>query len=189
LLCTKRKAGQFTYISVANLIERKRIDLVIRAFSEIHRQDENTALMIVGGGSALPELKKLCGELGVENAVAFTGVVANKDLPAVYNRCHCFVLPSQAETFGVVYAEAAACGLPVIATDCGGPADIVNNENGILIQKDSLNELTEAMQYIKQKIKKFNARNIADDISNRFGEKSIAHILTDIYNGVINEVN
>lgn len=183
------KFDKFTYISVANLIERKRIDLVIKAFSEIHRQDEKTRLMIVGDGPMLPELKKLCLELGVEQAVEFTGIIPNKDLPATYNRCHCFVLPSRAETFGVVYAEAAACGLPVIATDCGGPADIVNSINGVLIQKDSLAELTEAMRYIKQNIKNFDPQNISDDIINRFGEKSIAHILTDIYFGVINDFN
>lgn len=184
-----KKRDRFTYISVANLIKRKRIDLVIRAFSEIHRADKQTALMIVGDGPEKQGLQKLCIELGVEDAVTFTGVIENKNLPAVYNQCHCFVLPSQAETFGVVYAEAAACGLPVIATDCGGPVDIVNSGNGIIIKKDSLDELTAAMRIIKQNINNYNAQNISADISRRFGEKSVAHILRDLYTGAMYEDN
>jgi glycosyltransferase involved in cell wall biosynthesis len=184
----KGKLGKFTYISVANLIERKRIDLVIRAFSEIHQQDNDTRLMIVGDGPMLDELRKLCKELHMENAVEFTGVISNKNLPEIYNKCHCFVLPSQAETFGVVYAEAAACGLPVIATDCGGPTDIVNRENGIIIKKDSLADLTEAMKHMKNNFREYNAQNISDDITRRFGEVSIAQKLIYIYSGVINEI-
>ena len=56
-----------------------------------------------------------------------------------------FVLASRKETFGIVYVEAMAKGLPVIATKCGGPEEFVNKENGILVPVDNVEELSKAM--------------------------------------------
>lgn len=58
----------------------------------------------------------------------------------------CFVLPSRSETFGIGFIEAFATGTPVIATRCGGPEDFVNEENGMLVDVDCVDELTQKMQ-------------------------------------------
>jgi glycosyltransferase involved in cell wall biosynthesis len=76
------------------------------------------SLMIVGEGPLEPELRRLAVELGIDDRVRFAGRVEDEQLPACYQACDAFVLPSLARTeaFGVVQVEAMAAGLPVVST-------------------------------------------------------------------------
>ena len=84
--------------------------------------------------------------------------------------CDAFVLASRAETFGVVYVEAMAAGLPVIATACGGPEDFVSEENGILIPADNEEKLTEALIEMYHMAHKYDKQAISEK-----QEKSLLH--------------
>lgn len=178
------KYNCFTFISVGNLIASKRFDLTINAFEKVKRFVSRTQLIIVGQGPLEQELKQLANKLNVANDVCFVGQIDNHMLPELYGKCHCFVLPSMFETFGVVYAEAAACGLPLIATKCGGPEDIINTINGLLIEKNSVQALAEAMSYIYQNYAQYSASDISQNILNRFGEEVIIKQLIDIYKAI-----
>ena len=84
------------------------------------------------------------------------------EIVKVYEECDCFVLPSAGETFGVVYVEAMAAGLPVIATRCGGPEDFVNEDNGILIIseiKDMHNESIADDKYHRPTSLRYSTKN------------------------------
>ena len=70
-------------------------------------------------------LKNLIIELGIEKCVEFTGKLSREEMLPKLSYSNVFVLPSNSETFGVVYIEAMALGLPVIATKCGGPEDFL----------------------------------------------------------------
>ncbi|MEG2011512.1 MAG: glycosyltransferase, partial [Bacilli bacterium] len=181
------KENRFTFISVGNLIKRKRMDLTISAFAKLYEKDGGIQLKIVGDGSLRQELLKLAKEKGVDHVVEFLGERPNKKIPEIYNKCHCFVLPSEAETFGVVYAEAAACGLPVIATDCGGPKDIVNSNNGFLIKCNDIEALYTAMCNVYINYKDFNIREISENMLDCFGKARIIQALVESYEEIQNE--
>jgi glycosyltransferase involved in cell wall biosynthesis len=181
------KNKEFTFVTVGSLISRKRMDLVILAFSRLFMQYDNIRLIIIGTGPLLPSLKKMSSELKTDHVIRFEGIISNKHIPQTFNECHCFVLPSEMETFGVVYAEAAACGLPIIATDCGGPSDIVNQNNGLLIPKNNEEALFEAMKYMIMNFEQYDSYHISKDALNKFGEEKITENLLKAYRGILNE--
>src|SRR5699024_5579898 len=87
------------------------------------------------------ELKKLAVKLGVSEQVIFAGKVSYDDLPAYYNAASIFAMPARTrgrgldiEGLGIVYLEAQACGVPVIAGKSGGaPETVIDGETGIVV--------------------------------------------------------
>ena len=93
------------------------------------------------------------------------------------------------ETFGVVYAEALAAGLPVIGTKCGGPEDFVDDSNGILVEVGNKTELVEAMKYMYENRSSYDSNVIRQGVSKRFSEETIAGQLMLVYQDVIRKRN
>lgn len=181
----KDNKQDFCIISVGGLITRKRFDLTIQAFKKFHDDFPNSRLLIVGKGPLETRLRALSQSLDVAKAVQFLGQIDNRILKEYYALADCFVLPSNNETFGVVYGEAAAAGLPIIATKCGGPEDIVTDSNGILIPIGDGDALYRAMRYVYEHIGEYDARNISAEIKSKFGEKVVANELLSVYKEVM----
>lgn len=120
--------GARVLLTVARLRDTERYkecDTVLRAIPHVLRRAPDTRYVIVGEGDELPRLRALAGRLGVRDAVVFAGRAPDAELPAYYNACDLFVMPSTGEGFGIVFIEALACGKPVIAGDAGGSRDAV----------------------------------------------------------------
>ena len=130
---------------VGNPIERKNIDVLIKAFEEV--ECKKSILIITGYG----DFSKYCNlveKLDMQKRVIFTGEVSNIDLQKLYNICDLFVLPSKLEGFGIVLVEAMAAGKPIVATNVGGISEVVEDKrNGILVEPNNVKELTQARQY------------------------------------------
>ena len=131
------------------------------------------------------ELSSDSEELEIGDCVKLTGQIPNRQLPEMYRSSDCFVLPSDSETFGVVYAEAAAIGLPIIATKCGGPEDIVNVTNGLLVPLNDEKALCEAMGYIYDNIDKYSRKDISEDIRHKFSEEAVSERLFSLYRMIL----
>jgi len=97
----------------------------------------------------------------------------------------CFVLASQNETFGVVYIEALACGIPVIATKCGGPEEFVSEENGFLVPVDDIDSLVKAMRDIYENSKNYDREKISKVTAGLFSPNEIANRLLEVYKNII----
>ena len=110
-------------LSVGRLAVEKDIATLIRAFARLHQQTE-ARLCIIGDGTQKAMLTELVRTLGIEDDVYFAGYDPN---PLRYmRRADVFALSSIHEGFGVVIAEALACGCPVVSTDSSGPAEILD---------------------------------------------------------------
>ena len=92
-----------------------------------------------------------------------------------------FVLPSRYETFGIVLIEAMACGIPVIATKCGGPEEIVTDETGLLIEKDNPEELALAIKNIWANPGKYNKQTIRKYSADKYGQSVFAEKISALY--------
>ena len=116
------------------LIRDKRVDRLLQAAKRLTDEGYSFNLWIVGDGVIADELKKYVKDEKLEN-VTFFGMQKN---PYVYMKnADVFVLSSQREGFALVVPEAMSCGLPVIATDCAGPAEILDNgKYGIIIDNN-----------------------------------------------------
>lgn len=91
------------------------------------------------------------------------------------------MLASRFETFGVVYAEALACGLPIIATACGGPEMIVQEKNGFLVPVEDVAALSEALKKMYAQYEAFDSEEIRADCLRRFSEKAVVSRLRTVY--------
>ncbi|MEM8604312.1 MAG: glycosyltransferase, partial [Cyanobacteria bacterium P01_H01_bin.121] len=117
--------GQRVLMTVARLWSGdiyKGVDVTIRALPKILQQYPNVKYLVIGRGDDQPRLATLAQELGVAEQVVFAGFVPTSELAAHYRLADLYVMPSQ-EGFGIVYLEAMASGVPVIAGDADGSAD------------------------------------------------------------------
>ncbi len=103
----------------------------------------------------------------------------------LYREADAFVLASRAETFGVVYIEAMAAGLPVIATDCGGPADFIRADNGLLIPVGDEKALADAMERMIRTRDSYDSAAIARGVRDRFSPAAVAGELEAVYRQIV----
>ena len=125
----------FRFITIGGLEKRKNISLLLDAWNLAFGKSRDVELLIGGSGPETAALKRQAQQLGVN--AHFIGQLPRRQVAAQLKRSHAFVLPSNCETFGVVLVEALACGLPIIATNSGGPADIVTSDVGLLVEKEN----------------------------------------------------
>lgn len=174
----------FRFAASGFLIERKGYDLLLHAVGELRRRGYSFTLTVFGDGAERDALCRQAEEEGIADAVDFRGQCTRSELGEEYPRMDAFVLASRRETFGVVYIEAMAAGLPVIATRCGGPEDFVTEKNGILIPVDDAAALTDAMEHMMLHRTEYDSASIAADIRRKFAPETIAARLTEIYEEV-----
>jgi len=130
-----------TIVCISRLMARKGQDALIDALPAIALEVPNVALVIVGDGPYRPTLEKKVRELGLENSVHFAGRVDYEKLPAWYLTGDVFAMPCRTrnagwdvEGLGIVYLEASASGLPVIAGDSGGAPDaVLDQQTGLVV--------------------------------------------------------
>jgi phosphatidylinositol alpha-1,6-mannosyltransferase len=128
-------------VCVSRLVPRKGQDALIRALPEIRRRVPGAALLVVGGGPYRSSLHRFARENGVADDVVFTGSVPWEELPAHYAAGDVYAMPCRTrrggldvEGLGIVYLEASATGLPVVAGDSGGAPDAVREgETGYVV--------------------------------------------------------
>ncbi|WP_372348748.1 glycosyltransferase family 4 protein [Streptomyces sp. KL116D] len=135
-------------VCVSRLVPRKGQDTLILAMPRILAAVPDAVLLVVGGGPYEKELRKLAVETGVADSVRFTGAVPWAELPAHYGAGDVFAMPCRTrrggldvEGLGIVYLEASATGLPVVAGDSGGAPDaVLDGETGWVVRGGSVED-------------------------------------------------
>src|SRR5581483_548411 len=130
-----------TVVCVSRLVPRKGQDMLIKALPSIRRRVEGAGLVIVGGGPYADSLRALARECRVANDVTFTGGVPPAELPTHHALADVFAMPCRTrgagldvEGLGIVFLEASATGVPVIAGCSGGaPETVRHNETGLVV--------------------------------------------------------
>jgi glycosyltransferase involved in cell wall biosynthesis len=113
-------------LTVRNLEARMGLDLLLRAVALVRSRVPGLRLLVGGSGSRRGELEALAASLGLGNHVRFLGFVPEGDLPRYYQAADLFVLPTrELEGFGLVAAEALACGTPVVGTPVGAIPEVL----------------------------------------------------------------
>ncbi len=128
-------------VCVSRLVPRKGQDMLIRALPAIRQRVSGAALVIVGGGPYRDDLRRLARRFGVADHVVFTEGVPTGELPAHHAMADVFAMPCRTrgygldvEGLGIVYLEASAMGVPVVAGKSGGaPESVVDGETGLVV--------------------------------------------------------
>jgi phosphatidylinositol alpha-1,6-mannosyltransferase len=142
-----------TVVCVSRLVPRKGQDTLIKALPAIRRRVDGAALVVVGGGPYLDALRKLANDCGVAEHVTFTRGVPADELPAHHALGDVFAMPCRTrgagmdvEGLGIVFLEASATGVPVIAGRSGGaPETVRHNKTGLVVDGRSVDEVAEAV--------------------------------------------
>jgi glycosyltransferase involved in cell wall biosynthesis len=145
----RTRAGNVRFLYCGQLIPRKGVDLLMRAFCEVAEQHHNVTLTLVGDGPLQSELAAAVPE-PLRPQVRFTGFQPVDALPKFFADADVFVIPSRHDGWGVVVNQAVAAGLPVIASDAvGAAADLVaEGKNGYIVPAGETAPLAAAMRLI-----------------------------------------
>ena len=131
-------AGRFVVLCVCRHYPRKQVDVLLHATARAVRQAPDLLVRIVGDGPRRCNWQRLARELGLERNVEWVGPVSFGDLARQYSSAHAFCLPSAQEGFGIVFLEAMAAGLPVIAANAAATPEVV--PNGLLCRPGCVEE-------------------------------------------------
>lgn len=140
-------------VCLSRLVPRKGQDMLIRAWPTVSRRIPDATLAIVGGGPYLQTLRQLAHTHGVAADVVFTGAVPAAELPAHHAMADVFAMPCRTrgagldvEGLGIVYLEASACGVPVIAGTSGGaPETVLDGQTGTVVDGNDVGAVATAV--------------------------------------------
>jgi phosphatidylinositol alpha-1,6-mannosyltransferase len=142
-----------TVLCLSRLVPRKGQDYLIRSIEGIRAEVNGAVLVIVGGGPYEGTLRALARKAGVEEHVIFTGTVPSAELAAHHTIADVFAMPSRTrgagldvEGLGIVYLEASATGVPVVAGMSGGaPETVLEGKTGLVVDGTSVDAITDAV--------------------------------------------
>jgi len=141
------RAGRPTVLSVARMYPRKRLEDLLHAAAILRARIPDAQIRIVGEGPESARLHLLHQKLGLGDTVVLLGEVSRSRLAVEYTIAHCFCLPTVQEGFGLVFAEAMAAGLPVVACRAAAVPEIVEDgRTGILVGQRNPAELAHALE-------------------------------------------
>jgi glycosyltransferase involved in cell wall biosynthesis len=163
-----KKNKKFTVLFAGKIEYKKGIDLILASAKKLTKID----FWLVGTGNYLKTVRKE----NLLNIKTFEWVEDAKKLNIIYNKCHCLILPSRKfknweELFGIVIIEAMATGIPVIASNCIGPKEIIENgKDGILFKKEDFNGLINSIMLLKnnEKLRKKLVKNANKKIVGKY---------------------
>ncbi|OPJ65575.1 glycosyltransferase [Clostridium chromiireducens] len=178
----------FKFFSCAFLEEGKGMECLIKAFAQTFRNEE-VSLRIGGNGTIKPELEKLVEQLKMEKQIKLLGALSREEVSKEMRACDAFALPSEHETFGVVYIEALACGKPVIGADNGGAEDIIREDNGIIAKKKDVDDLARALIKIKENYEFYDKNKIRQEAVFSYSENVLVERLKGVYKKVYERNN
>lgn len=137
--------GKRVLLTVSRLAAAERYkghDIVLRALAELAPAWPDLVYVVAGDGDDRPRLEALARQLGVEHNTRFIGFVDDEELPHLYRTADVFLMPSTGEGFGIVFLQALACGIPVIAGGTDGSRDpLRDGHDGHMLARNDPSEL------------------------------------------------
>ena len=140
-----KNSNELSFLSVGRFNEQKDYPNLLRAIATFHEslKQKKCMLSIAGDGELRPQIEELIEHLGLKNKVTLLG--RRNDIPQLMQEADFFILPSAYEGFGLVVAEAMACGTFVIATNSGGVAEVMG-DTGLLVPPQDSEALAKAIE-------------------------------------------
>lgn len=144
---TREKVAPITFLFCGQMIARKGVDLLLRAFDRLINDGLDAHLRLVGREASLPQFMMLVGD-STREKIFYEGFQPPEALPVFFKKGDVFVLPSRHDGWGVVVNQAIGAGLPIIASDAVGAAlDLIQNDrNGRIIPANDAEALYQSMK-------------------------------------------
>jgi glycosyltransferase involved in cell wall biosynthesis len=173
-------------LHVGRFDEQKNHEAVVTIFHRVIQQKPYARLVMVGDGPLRPIIERRVRELGLEDKARFLG--HRDDVPAIMSVSDVFVFPSINEGFGIVAIEAAAAGLPVVASRVPGLTEVVRHkETGVLCDLHDIAGMVEAVNTLIEDESMRSQMGAAGRrwVSDNFSEEHMVREYLDVYEGVL----
>lgn len=183
---SKLRSKPLRALTVSRLIERKRIDLLIRAVACSRELGVDIQLNIAGDGNLLRKLQNLAKKLNIADNVVFLGRVPAENMPQLYRDNDVFLLSSAHEGMSNAMLEAMASALPVITTRCEGVDELIK-ENGIVVEKSHPEQIANAIKQLREDKQTYRIMSISSrKQAEHFTWSSVADQYFHLYQNVLN---
>lgn len=179
------KQPSYTFIFVGRYEPYKGAMRVLKAFDRLPKEAHLWKLKLIGGGPEKEEMTAYVSKHGLQQRVEILGQLDKPEIAAHLGNAAVFVFPSEHETFGIVIAEAMACGLPVIVGDRTAPKEFVGKDHGILVNPTSVDEICEAMRKMTGYHGQFDPNVIRNHVVNKFSFSNFGTSMVNIYKSTI----
>jgi glycosyltransferase involved in cell wall biosynthesis len=181
---------QFDVISLGRISSEKHVEMIVRIVAILHTKLPEIKAAIAGSGPELENIKKLVTALNLENTIRILGYIPDEQLEDFYNSGRVFVLTSETEGFPRTIVQAAACGVPVVASNVGDISDIIEDKvNGFLIAHyDADEEYAERVLQLLTKDTLYSqfSEKLMKKVKERFSHQCATEVWKDI---ILNQSN
>ena len=181
---TKKRNGKKRLLHVSTLGYHKNIWGILKTVKKLFEIRQDFELYLAG--KAPHEIIEWTKENGLYNScVFFTGLISYPEVAENLRNADALVMFSRYENLPCVILEALCSGLPVVSSNVGGIREVINKENGILIQSEKEDELLNAINFLLDNIGKFNKEKIAADAIKKFNYETIGNQFNQAYKEVL----
>lgn len=177
---------KFVFLSIGNLVKVKAQDRLIRAFSISFKGQKDVFLNIAGAGDKRQDLQELIRNENLQEQVQLLGLLDRDGIISVIDESNALVVSSDSETFNISIVEGMFRGLPAVSTRCGGPEEIINENNGLLCEKNE-KDLSDKMWEMFNNHKNYNSETIKKGAFSKYSEEVFTEKLIGVYRNVINK--
>ncbi len=171
---------RFRFLHVSNLYPVKNPNKMVQAIALYLKKRKDAEFVFIGNKDNA--LYKAAQELNIpDENIRFMGEIPYKEVALEMKQADAFFLFSKSETFSCVTAEALCCGLPVIASNVGALPELINDENGILVEADNTEALAKAFDELQLNHSQYNSKTISHEASAKFKYEIIAAKILSVY--------
>lgn len=183
---TTDKEKSFKFASIGNLLERKGFIELVEGFDLAFGSKENVSLTIIGEGEQRNELEQKIAQLRSKDRITLYGKASRREITNMLADYDAFALSSRAETFGMVYVEALSAGLPILATDCGVPPNVVSDICGVMIPNtQDKSAICKGLKKIYDEYERYDSRQISEYAHSHFDISKTATYLNEVYKRIL----
>lgn len=176
----------FRVLCIARFHPMKNHRFLLEVWERFIRKYPGSKLVIAGRGIDSDKFTALLRDRNLGDSVSCLPALSREEVYKQLSDAHVLVSVSFIETFGLTIAEALAAGRPVVATDSGGPADIISQGNGYLVPRQDPEAFIQALENIRNG-KHLGPGQLSEHCRQRFGEAGFLHNIEQIYTEVLRE--
>lgn len=174
-----KKFDETSLVFIGNIIKTKGVYELISAVNLMIKSGSDFHLHLIGNGPEIENIKKIINTNDLQQNVTVHGTVNHHEVVDLLQKCHALILPSYQEGVPNVIMEALACGVPVVATKVGGIPEVVNKDNGVLINHYDDVEIVKGIE--KCLSTEWNAKAIRASINTYTWDANIAQLSSFIF--------